>query len=449
MRTGGVLLWAALLGGSPTTDDLVSRLGSPRYADREAASGELLARGRSAIPALRRGEDSSDLEIRTRAKRLLERIEGDLLVEPTLVELDFRGVRVGEVAARLSDRTGLKVVLDPESSGSAGRAIDLTSDDPISFWEAIARLGDAAELDAATAPAEVAGSSDDRVVLFERSRGHSAPTSIRGPFRTRVLGLTYQHELNYESRIPGALAADPIRIGRDAPEGEPAFPAENRQFSIRFVLAAEPRMILVQNGGASIVEARDDRGQSLLLGARPGATIESALLELNASNSLRFQVDLSRPVEPGRKIARLRGRVPVSVWSRKSDPLEAAIADGVGRRVAKGGTRLTVDGFQPLPETTQYRIDLTLFEPGETRRGKPTEVGSNDVDESFRLEILDARGRIIPWFLAGTTSVGNESRMSVVTLPIRDAGAPASIRRYQTNARSTEVEFEFRDLPMP
>src|SRR5206468_3738625 len=62
---------AALAAETP--ESLVQKLGSPRYADREAASQELLKLGPAALPAVKAAAESSlDAEIRERALALLE-----------------------------------------------------------------------------------------------------------------------------------------------------------------------------------------------------------------------------------------------------------------------------------------------------------------------------------------------------------------------------------------
>src|SRR5437868_10781898 len=87
-RRDGVMLGAKLLlvvvigqvpGGPADPSGLVARLGSARYGEREAASEALERLGRPALPALRAVRDARDLEIRTRAYHLIQKIEGALL----------------------------------------------------------------------------------------------------------------------------------------------------------------------------------------------------------------------------------------------------------------------------------------------------------------------------------------------------------------------------------
>ena len=74
-----------LAGGSPAPtgadlkariDKLVKDLGADEWAARENASKELLAIGKPALPALKEAAKSKDAEVASRAKDLIEKVEG-------------------------------------------------------------------------------------------------------------------------------------------------------------------------------------------------------------------------------------------------------------------------------------------------------------------------------------------------------------------------------------
>jgi uncharacterized protein (TIGR03067 family) len=73
------ILGFALLVASPgEIEELVPRLGSPRFAEREAATGRLQAIGERARDALQTAADkSNDAEARRRAARLLATLDTD------------------------------------------------------------------------------------------------------------------------------------------------------------------------------------------------------------------------------------------------------------------------------------------------------------------------------------------------------------------------------------
>src|SRR4051812_31600943 len=83
--------------------DLVERLGSGRYADRQAASDALERLGREALPALRLGREARDAEIRSRSSALINKIEGALLTQPTMVTLDFDDRPLKDVVKEIGD----------------------------------------------------------------------------------------------------------------------------------------------------------------------------------------------------------------------------------------------------------------------------------------------------------------------------------------------------------
>ena len=77
MIGASLLLVLQLVAQSSTSGDpqiLLEQLGASRYADREAAARALEKLGREAIPVLQNGRDARDMEIRTRAAALLQKI---------------------------------------------------------------------------------------------------------------------------------------------------------------------------------------------------------------------------------------------------------------------------------------------------------------------------------------------------------------------------------------
>jgi hypothetical protein len=126
--TVALLAMIAVLGLAPGADpaDLVARLGSPRFAEREAAASALERLGRGALPALRGALGSKDPEVQTRAAELATRIERDLMVRPTTVTLDFRDRPLDEVVRAVADRSGIPVALVPENAALwQGRRVTL------------------------------------------------------------------------------------------------------------------------------------------------------------------------------------------------------------------------------------------------------------------------------------------------------------------------------------
>src|SRR4051812_42289920 len=110
---GASLIWVVVLAQVPAAEPaaLVGRLGSPRYSERESAATSLERLGRQALPALRAARDVRDPEVRTRAVALINKIEGSLLTQPTLVSLNFKETPLPEVVKAIAEQTGVKLAL--------------------------------------------------------------------------------------------------------------------------------------------------------------------------------------------------------------------------------------------------------------------------------------------------------------------------------------------------
>src|SRR5262249_29904317 len=143
-------------------------LGAGRFADREEAARALAELGREGLPALRAAKKSQDPEIRSRAEALLDRIETDLLIRPTLVTLDFADQPVADVFATLSQRTGMTLVTLPENNPVwKTRRMTLTAPEPVPFWAMVDRLTRAAKLQDSTNVRSIPGKSGAVMQFFD------------------------------------------------------------------------------------------------------------------------------------------------------------------------------------------------------------------------------------------------------------------------------------------
>ena len=89
-------------------------------------------------------------------------------------------------------------------------------------------------------------------------------------------------------------------------------PVTSEQCSAQFQLMAEPRLGVTQCGPPRILEARDDRDNSLLAENQRGMMLSrnSTFLTGPCTSVIHLHVPLSRPENPGRSIKTLRGEVP-------------------------------------------------------------------------------------------------------------------------------------------
>src|SRR5262245_42791388 len=122
-------LGLALLAGLPvgaadkaspeTIAQLIEKLGSTDFTERDKATKALEALGEQAVDALKKATQGDDLETKRRAEELLKKVEAKLLtkkvLEPTKVHFTFKDTPLKEAIDEVSKKTGLNIVLsDPQ-----------------------------------------------------------------------------------------------------------------------------------------------------------------------------------------------------------------------------------------------------------------------------------------------------------------------------------------------
>jgi hypothetical protein len=123
----------------PDVFQLVERLGSNDFAERDSAARELERVGAPALAALRQAAAGQDPEARRRATELVRRVErralAARLLEAKRVRLVFQDTPVPEAVAEFARRTGFTIQLEGDTTRLAQRRLTLDTG-PVPFWEA-------------------------------------------------------------------------------------------------------------------------------------------------------------------------------------------------------------------------------------------------------------------------------------------------------------------------
>jgi hypothetical protein len=133
----------------PPLEKLVSQLGSPAYAEREAAGRALEKAGPAAAPLLEAATRHADPEVRRRAADVLGRIRraadtATRLSAPTTA-LSYQNVPLAVAVHDLAARTKLPLVLDADRVADVRRPVSVsTGEQPV--WEAVEQFCRAAGL---------------------------------------------------------------------------------------------------------------------------------------------------------------------------------------------------------------------------------------------------------------------------------------------------------------
>ena len=237
---------------------LLEQLGATRYADREAAAKALEKLGREAIPVLRSARGSRDMEIRTRAAALLQRIEGSLLTMPTMVWLNFKDAPLADVVQALGRQTGMKVSLFPENLPRwKQERLSLQEAQPLPFWKAVDRLCAAASLQNDLELRGFSTRNQPSLVLTDRITRPVHPTSDHGPFRVSLVGLEFQRHVGFAVVMPRVRGnpgqAEHPAVRQDLAPPQPR-PVTSVQCSVQLQVTAEPRLTVSQTGSLQILE---------------------------------------------------------------------------------------------------------------------------------------------------------------------------------------------------
>ena len=472
----------ALFGGTPdaSPSNLVAQLGSARYAERESAAKKLLELGPDALNALRDARESKDAEVRTRANALLDKIESSLVIRPTMVRLDFDDQPIQEVVKTLADRGGLPLQLANEYHPMwKGVKLTLKDDRPVPFWDALDRLRKAGELSFNTNISIQNGLGPARtgVQLFKANvqGGFPQPICNSGPFRVSFGGADHNRSINFDNQqnqaqnqlMPQAMMPRRVIGGRVVEQGN-GDPNSHRalvtdNFSFRIQVLAEPRLIVAQNGQLKLIEATDNAGHSLIPpGASNGNVVRhAAYYGYNPGNTtLQLAGQLTYPEHPGNTIKTLRGSVPVTVSSRKLDPVVITLKDAEGKTFRAGESTVIIHkANKPNPNPGQQGlfIDLTLRTAGAPRQN----MGNNNfgfqqqqqqtVNPQTQIELLDAQGKAVNWYVQSSSGPPSDWRVGICIMPQggNNNVQPAELRFFELVRGETEAAFEFHDIPLP
>lgn len=475
-----VLVAVSVLLASQDPVALVRQLGSDRFAEREEAGEALRKLGRDALPALRQAADNDDLEARTRALAILAELESRIMVEPTMVRLDFRDQSVADIVKSLSEQARITLMLTPENHPEwSNRRISLEESEPVALWEAIERLTRAARMQVGPGTIQmIAGQGQPvrrSVIQLLPSDELPPPSAVAGAFRVNAVNILHHRDRIFgQGQAAGNLIVNPNGVivsaprkpgagGDNAPDRPAVAGFATELFSVGLQVSAEPRMAINQNGSAPIrvLEAIDEQGRSLVPPADPAFNQRSpGMSGYNpfSGSLLQVQIPLRLSESPGSLVKKLRVAIPLVAASRKEDPFVVPLAEAKGKTFQNDRIMIQIhDVRAELNQPTTF-IDLTVRIHSDDS-GNPNLINTNVEAMAFRhhpgapqnqVEIVDAQGRpYSQWFSPNPQPSNDGLRLTLRLMPAEGVGPPSEIRYYDIARAETEVTFEINDIPMP
>ncbi len=500
MDIATLIVLAALGQKADSSNDaaaLVEKLGSASYAEREATKS-LENLGAKALPALRPSLKSHDPEVRTRARALINKIEGNLLTQASLVRLNFKEATLDEIVKSISQQAGVDMALNGMGLAQAGtafgaRRVTLVEPQPVAFWKAIDRLCEVGQLTRQYQFVDLRGQGTPRptLMLANLSDPLVQPSSEHGPFLLNVVSLYYTSRLSFTApgrvplqlragmAVPGGVAkakaarqpGEAIVAGDGAPgESKNARPAplKSVQFQVQLQVVPEPRMFISRAGSVQLLEAVDELGQSLVPPANenerspvPGFTNAVGAYGM-AGMIANLHVPLYRPETPGKLIKNLRGTVEVSVSAPRSNPLTFPLEGAKGKTFQNDDRRVVVNSIEHDPMRNQEVIalqidDLDELFPAESV-GSPVDAArvrmmgagmgvrvARDTSQ-WGIQVVTSKGRNL---FAQTTIDWDSGTVTLRLTQMPQQGDLKEVRISGMVRASAKIPFEFHDLPMP
>lgn len=356
---------------------LIAKLGSPRFAEREAAGRTLDALGESALDSLRTALKADDAEVRRRAAALVEGIEhraaNARLLQPAAIALNFQDVPLAQAVATLRQETKLDVQLNDR----VGRRTVTVVAKPLPVWEALelfCRKAGLSEWDGYSAlPPGFTVAQPQAITQQAVGPGGQVIFINRGRIATRVAAGSDGRVLLNDGAAPAVAAshAGSVRVRVLPPSTPFAWTQIAGEDAVVLPLQVSPevRLTAVNVISATVERALDDRGQTLTvtdLRPEPSPDEQEPMMIAGGQWQMRparvrgTQIALKvRPGDkPARKLVELRGQLIADV----------VVADTVA----------TTDAKAPAGTAVAGQFGVT---------GKVTAVEASDAGPKFALEV--------------------------------------------------------------
>jgi hypothetical protein len=408
----------------PTIEQLIERLGSRDFKSREAAAKALAARSEEALPAMRKAVAHPDPEVRQRLEQLVADSERTLLLAPKRVTMKLDNVLLKDALAELSRQSGYRVDLQ---GGMPQQIVNLDVKNA-TFWETLDKLS-------AQAGLVLQQHHDMQGGLILYAQNAITPfVDYRGPFRVWATGFHYNKSLTF-----GSIPRNQAGVGQ-----------RSEQMSFMFSVVAEPKLPLLGLGQPKLTAAIDDQDNSLLPPAVKGGVYETYHSGYYGYRNLvlQTQVQLVGPSAAARSVKLIKGALPVTLLADQRPEITVDQILTVKDKKFEGkDVTLEIAEAKEAPGKT-YQIVMTARRNGKEQAYDYT--WTNSLHQ--RIELTDDKGQKFqshgfnwingtPTTVQGTFMFGDGGNAQL--------GKPHKLTYFGWVTMQHQVEFEFRDLPLP
>ncbi len=408
----------------PAVEQLIEQLGSRDFKAREAATRALALRGPDALPALRKAQPHADPEVRQRIAQLITDTERAALLAPKRVSVKFDRTPVREALAELTRQTGYRI--DLQNGGPPQVLVSLQADN-VTFWEAFDKVCAQAGLTLQQFYDQNGGggltvAAQDVYVPF---------VDYRGPFRLSAVSFHHNKSITFATLPRNQLATN----------------HRTEQLTFMFSVVAEPKLPLLGLGQPRLTAAVDELDNSLLpLPLARG--VETFYGGYYGYRNMVLQTQVQLAGHGGARAVKLvKGVLPVTILAeQKPEIVVEKILTVKKQKFESPEVTLEIEAVKEGPNKG-YQIGLTARRAAKDNQYDYT--WTNSLHQ--RIELTDEKGQKFQshgfnWTNGTPTSVQG-------TFLFGDAGGklgkPAKLTYYGWVTTQHQVEFEFRDLPLP
>jgi len=410
----------------PTPEQLIEQLGHRDFKVREAAGKALATRGAEALAAMRKALGHPDPEIRQRIGQLVTDSERAVLLAPKRVSLACNQTPVKDALADLTKQTGYRIDMQG-ATAPALITLDLAN---VTFWEALDKVCAQSGL-----VLQQHHDAQGGLLLYAQN-AYTPYVDYRGPFRLAANSFHFNKSLTFATLPRNQLTGS----------------QRSEQLSFMFTVVAEPKLPLLGLGQAKLTLAVDDQDNSLLLPPVQHQVYEAYHGGYYGYRNLvmQSQVQLTGAGPGARAVRHLRGSLPVTLLAeQKPEIVVEKITEVKGKKFEGNQVSLEIEDVKDGPGKT-YQVAMTARRAAKDAN-QYDYTWTNSLHQ--RVELCDEKGNK---FASHGFNWGNQTPTSVQgTFMFGEPGngtpigKPAKLTYYGWVTMQHQVEFEFRDLPLP
>jgi hypothetical protein len=418
LSTALLLVGAALGDEAPEAPRLrvarlIRDLGANDFSKREQANDQLTQLGQATREQLEAALDDPDVEVRLRARQLLDRLKLDDLWKPAIVRCRSQGQTASKVLLALAAQSGNHIHIG-EPYGHFGDAGLDVNYDGMSYWEAVD---------------DICGRSSNRIrphydthtrgIVISAGTPPRYPRAYSGPVRAQITGArrVFIEEVNYEEHKAELTHSFQINL---------QFSWEDRFTVVGY--ANQPELVEAVTDNQIVVSAAQSSSGGWSATTR-GLRQVTASLKLNPVSVSAKAFDVFK-VRWG--LIAVGEAVALEINDLQPDKLYAQ--DDLNARI------------ENLTSPAAGKHVLTMCLARDLTTGQSHEV----VAQEYEVELLDGEGRAMR--LQNQQHQIGDRGLQLTLNYIRDStqGEPKSVRvRYPRLRSQRDLELAFRNVPLP